>query len=87
MYHQKIEIGDGAVPAAIDYDIDEDCGVLWIDSIKVGGVEIVGAFTESQLKPIEWQLWSGHDRVEAELDSLYREDRAADRAAFKEAYA
>ena len=30
MFHQVINIGEGDMPVAIEYGIDEDCGVLYV---------------------------------------------------------
>lgn len=87
MYHQVLNIGEGDMPVAVEYGIDDDCGVLWIESIKAGDTELIGDFLGSQLKPIEHQLWKRHDSVIREMDWLHGESVAADRAAFKEAYA
>lgn len=87
MYHQVLNIGEGDMPVAVEYGIDDDCGVLWIESIKAGDTELIGYFLGSQLKPIKHQLWKRHDSVIREMDWLHGESVAADRAAFKEAYA
>lgn len=87
MYHQVIKIGEGHMPVAVEYGIDDDCGVLWIKSIKAEGIDLTGYFLESQLSPMELQLWKRHDSVVAELDSMFREDRAAERAEFRDVYA
>ena len=88
MYHQVINIGENDdMPVVIEYGIDEDCNVLWIESIKAESVDLTRYFKESWLKPIEHQLWKGHDAVIRELDWLHGESVAAERAAFQEAYA
>ena len=87
MFHQVLHIGEGDMPVAIEYGIDEDCGVLYVESIKDGDFELISYFLESQLKPIEQQLWKRHDSVVREMDWLHGESVAAERAAFKEAYA
>ena len=87
MFHQVLNIGEGDMPVVIEYGIDEDCGVLYVESIKAGDFELISYFSESQLKPIEHQLWKRHDSVVREMDWLHGESVAAERAAFKEAYA
>ena len=88
MYHQVLGIGESDENVVIEYGIDEDCGVLWIESMKsTDGKELLGYFLEYQLKPIEQQLWKRHDSVVREMDWLHGESVAAERAAFKEAYA
>ena len=84
MFHQVINIGEGDMPVAIEYGIDDDCGVLYVESIKAGDFELISYFSESQLKPIEHQLWKRHDSVVREMDWLHGESVAAERAAFKE---
>jgi len=85
MFHQVINIGEGNMPVAIEYGIDDDCGTLWIESILAGnGFDLTGYFLESQLKPIEQQLWKRHDSVVREMDWLHSESVAAERDAFKE---
>ena len=84
MFHQVLLIGEGDMPVVIEYGIDDDCGVLWIESIKAEGIELVGYFLESQLKPIEHRLWKRHDSVVREMDRLHGESVAAERDVFKE---
>jgi len=85
MFHQVLNIGEGGMPVSIEYGIDDDCGVLWIESILAGnGFDLTGYFLESQLKPIEQQLWKRHDSVVREMDWLHEESVAAERDAFKE---
>ena len=87
MFHQVINIGEGDMPVAIEYGIDDDCGVLYVESIKAGDFELISYFSESQLKPIEQQLWKRHDSVVREMDWLHGESVAAERAEFREACA
>ena len=57
-----------------------------IDKITIinGPVIPVGAYPESYLDKLADQLARNHDRVLAELRSMYRADRAAERDASKE---
>ena len=87
MFHQVINIGEGDMPVAIEYGIDDDCGVLYVESIKAGDFELIKHLEPSQIKNIERQLWKRHDSVVREMDWLHGESVAAERAAFKEAYA
>lgn len=86
MYHQVLNIGDGDLPVTISYGIDDDCGVLFIESIKAGDFELLGYFEPEHLKGIEHRLWKRHDALIREMDWLHAEDKAADRDAFNAAY-
>ena len=88
MFHQVLHIGEERIPAVIEYSEDE-CGPLVIDKITIinGPVIPVGAYPESYLDKLADKLADNHDRVLAELRSMYRADRAADNDAFREAYA
>ena len=87
MFHQVLNIGEGDMPVAIEYGIDDDFGVLYVKSIKDGEFELIKHLEPSQIKNIERQLWKRHDSVVREMDWLHGESVAAERAAFKEAYA
>lgn len=87
MYHQIIPIGEGSMPAVIEYHEDE-CGPLVIDSITLaGGQSIpVEAFDIRQIEDIADQLAKSHDRAVSELNAMFRADQAQDRDAFRAAY-
>ena len=87
MFHQVLHVGEGRMPVSIEYGIDDDCGVLYVKSIKDGEFELIKHLEPSQIKNIERQLWKRHDSVVREMDWLHGESVAAERAAFKEAYA
>ena len=87
MFHQVIKIGEGEMPVTIEYGIDDDCGILYVESIKDGEFELIKHLEPSQIKNIERQLWKDHAVVVREMDWLHGESVAAERAAFKEAYA
>ena len=85
MFRQVLNIGEGNMSVSIKYGIDDDCGVLWIESILAdNGFDLTGYFLESQLKPIEHQLWKRHDSVIREMNWLHGESVAAERDAFRE---
>ena len=88
MFHQVVHIGEERIPAVIEYSEDE-CGPLVIDKITIinGPVIPVGAYPESYLDKLADKLADNHDRVLAELRSMYHADRAADNDAFREACA
>lgn len=85
-YHQVLNIGDGDLPVTIDYSIDEDCNVLFVESIKAGSFELLGYLASAQIESIEQRLAMIHDSVVREMDWLHAEDKAADRDAFNAAY-
>ena len=87
MFHQVLLIGEGSMPVAIEYGIDDDCGVLYVESIKDGEFELIKHLEPSQIKNIEHQLWKRHDSVVREMDWLHGESVAAERAEFREACA
>jgi hypothetical protein len=89
---QLIRIGDGNVPVWATYHEDE-CGPFVITELQlVGtpgkpGASIFDCFTGDELVAMAEKLYAGHDRAVSQLNSMFRADRAADRAAFEEAYA
>lgn len=85
-YRQVLNIGDGDMPVTINYGIDDDCGVLFVESIKAGSFELLPYLDFAQIKSIEHQLGKRHDNIVREMDWLHGEDAAADRDAFREAY-
>lgn len=86
MYQQILNIGDDHVRVVVEYSMDDDTWAV-IDSVNYDGKELpVGIFDPAQIESICKTLEAGHDRVVAELNSEYRADCAADRAAFREAY-
>ena len=87
MYHQDLHIGEERIPAVIEYSEDE-CGPLVIDKIVIinGPAVPVGIFETEAIEDMTHRLAKGHDRVLAELHSMYLEDRAADNDAFRAAY-
>ena len=88
MYHQILHIGEECIPAVIEYSEDET-GPIVIDKITVidGPIIPTGAYPADYLEELADQLARRHDGVISDLNAMYRADRAADRAAFKEAYA
>ena len=84
MFHQTLLIGEGGMPVAIEYGIDDDCGVLYVESIKDGEFELIKHLEPSQIKNIEHQLWKRHDSVVREMDWLHGESVASERDVFKE---
>lgn len=88
MYHQLLPIGEGQVLAEIEYGIDDDIDMLWIESIKVNGApRDIGEYDQRQIDDIEFRLAKHHGRVVADLNATHRADRAAERADFRECYA
>jgi hypothetical protein len=87
MYHQIIPIGEGSMPAVIEYHEDE-CGPLVIDKITLAdGVCIpVDAFDWQQVENITSRLEMGHDAAVSGLNAMFRADQAQDRDAFRAAY-
>ncbi len=75
------------MPVSVEYGIDKDCNVLFIESIKADSFELIGYFEPPQISSIEGQLWKLHDNVVREMNLQARADRAADNAAFREVYA
>lgn len=94
MYQQVLKLGEGQVPAVIEYMVEDGYCIVQRVSVRKAGEDkgpfdqdVTGLFDEDAICGIGERLDIGHDSVIRELDSLYQEDRAADRAAFKEAYA
>ena len=86
MYHQILHIGEECVPCVVEYVI-EDGGVYINKIVIVGGNEVpVGIFEIEAIEDMTHRLAKGHDRVLAELYSMYCADRAADNDAFRAAY-
>ena len=94
MYQQILKIGEGQVPAVIEYTVEDGYYIVQRVSVRKRGdaigqfdQDITGVFDDDAICGFGERLDIGHEAVIRELDSLYQEDRAADRAAFKEAYA
>ena len=89
---QLIRIGDGNVPVWATYHEDE-CGPFVITELQLVGTpgkpgkSIFDCFKDEQLAEMAEKLCAGHDRAVHDLLMQDQEDMAADRAAFKEAYA
>lgn len=89
---QLIRIGDGQVPVYATYYEDE-CGPLVITDLQLLGTpgkpgpSIVGCFTGDELDAMAKQLHAGHGRAMRDLIAQHHEDRAAERAADREAFA
>lgn len=85
---QLIRIGDGNAPVWATYHEDE-CGPFVIEKLttKDCKTDLTGYFTGDELAAMAEKLYAGHDRAVSQLNSMFRADRAADRAAFEEVYA
>lgn len=94
MYQQILEIGEGRVPAVIEYTVEDGyCIVMRVSVRKTGDdkgpfdQDVTALFDGNALDGMGERLDLGHDAVIRELDWLHGESVAAERAAFKETYA
>lgn len=94
MYQQILEIGEGRVPAVIEYTVENGYCIVKRVSVRKHGdaigqfdQDVTGLFDEDAICGFGERLDIGHDAVIRELDWLHGESVAADRAAFQEAYA
>ena len=94
MYQQILEIGEGQVPAVIEYTVEDGyCIVARVSVRKTGDnkgpfdQDVTAMFEQDAIDSMGERLDLGHDAVIRELDWLHGESVAAERAEFREAWA
>lgn len=94
LYQQIITIGEGGVPAVIDYTVEDSYCIVQRVSVRKTGddkgpfdQDVTAMFDGNALDSMGERLDRNYYDVIRELDFLHGESVAADRAAFQEAYA
>lgn len=94
MYQQILEIGEGRVPAVIEYTVEDGYCIaqrVWArkhgDESGPFDQNVTGQHDQDVIDGFGERLDLGHDAAIRQMDWLHGESVAAERAAFREAYA